>query len=154
MLNIEAINERFVGLSKAILKRRNLFLVLMVLVLAFSVYGLKQLKTDTDDSHYFDEGDALLVAKDYMASIFGNDNFCAVLVETDNVFTPKVLKGIREMGKELLDGVPYADDVELLLERRPDLKAQMDEPFDQVHVVTQHELDVQKAKGKLITKNK
>ena len=37
MLNIEAINERFVGLSKAILKRRNLFLVLMVLVLAFSV---------------------------------------------------------------------------------------------------------------------
>lgn len=39
MLNIEAINERFVGLSKAILKRRNLFLVLMVLVLAFSVYG-------------------------------------------------------------------------------------------------------------------
>ena len=111
MLNIEAINERFVGLSKAILKRRNLFLVLMVLVLAFSVYGLKQLKTDTDDSHYFDEGDALLVAKDYMASIFGNDNFCAVLVETDNVFTPKVLKGIREMGKELLDGVPYADDV-------------------------------------------
>lgn len=75
MLNIEAINERFVGLSKAILKRRNLFLLLMVLVLAFSVYGLKQLKTDTDDSHYFDEGDALLVAKDYMASIFGNDNF-------------------------------------------------------------------------------
>ena len=64
MLNIEAINERFVGLSKAILKRRNLFLVLMVLVLAFSVYGLKQLKTDTDDSHYFDEGDALLLQVD------------------------------------------------------------------------------------------
>ena len=52
---------------------------------------------------------------------------------------------------EYLDVV---DDDELLLERRPDLKAQMDEPFDQVHVVTQHELDVQKAKGKLITKNK
>ncbi len=111
MLNIEAINERFVGLSKAILKRRNLFLVLMALVLACSVYGLKQLKTDTDDSHYFDEGDALLVAKDYMASIFGNDNFCAVLLETDNVFSPNVLKSVREMGKELLDGVPYADDV-------------------------------------------
>ena len=63
-------------------------------------------------------------------------------------------------GNEMWFGVPIeqlallADDVELLLERRPDLKAQMDEPFDQVHVVTQHELDVQKAKGKLITKNK
>ena len=63
-------------------------------------------------------------------------------------------------GNEMWFGVPIeqlallADDVELLLERRPDLKAQMDEPFDQVRVVTQHELDVQKAKGKLITKNK
>ena len=63
-------------------------------------------------------------------------------------------------GNEMWFGVPIeqlallADDVELLLERRPDLKAQMDEPFDHVHVVTQHELDVQKAKGKLITKNK
>ena len=63
-------------------------------------------------------------------------------------------------GNEMWFGVPIeqlallADDVELLLERHPDLKAQMDEPFDQVHVVTQHELDVQKAKGKLITKNK
>ena len=63
-------------------------------------------------------------------------------------------------GNEMWFGVPIeqlallADDVELLLERRPDLKAQMDEPFDQVHVVTQHELDVQKAKCKLITKNK
>ena len=53
-------------------------------------------------------------------------------------------------GNEMWFGVP----IEQLLERRPDLKAQMDEPFDQVHVVTQHELDVQKAKGKLITKNK
>lgn len=111
MLNIEAINRRSVGLSKAILKRRNLFLAIMALVLACSAYGLKQLKTDTDDSHYFDEGDALLIAKDYMASIFGNDNFCAVLLKTDNVFAPGVLKSIREMGKELLDSVPYADDV-------------------------------------------
>ena len=44
-------------------------------------------------------------------------------------------------GNEMWFGVPIeqlallADDVELLLERRPDLKAQMDEPFDQVHVV-------------------
>ena len=40
-------------------------------------------------------------------------------------------------GNEMWFGVPIeqlallADDVELLLERRPDLKAQMDEPFDQ-----------------------
>lgn len=52
-------------------------------------------------------------------------------------------------GNEMWFGVPIeqlallADDVELL-ERRPTSR-QMDEPFDQVHV-TQHELDVQKAK--------
>ena len=63
-------------------------------------------------------------------------------------------------GYEMWFGVPIeqlallADDIDLLLERRPDLKAQMDEPFDQVHVVTPYELAVQKSKGKLITKNK
>ena len=61
---------------------------------------------------------------------------------------------------EMWFGVPMeqmaqlAEDLDLLLERRPDIKAQMEEPFDQVHVVTQHELDVQKARGRLITKNK
>lgn len=111
MLNIVAINERFVWLSKAILKRRALFLVLVMALLLVSMYGLTKLKADTDDSHYFDEGDALLVAKNYMASIFGNDNFCAVLLESDNVFDTRVLKSIREMGAEMLDTVPYASDV-------------------------------------------
>ena len=111
MLNIEAINERFVAFSKVILKFRAVILVAMVLILAISFYGLKQLKSDTDDSHYFNEGDELLLAKDYMASIFGNDNFCAVLVHVDNVFTPHVLTGIREMGRELEAKVPYVDDV-------------------------------------------
>ena len=111
MLNIEAINERFVAFSKVILKFRAVILVAMVLILAISFYGLKQLKSDTDDSHYFNEGDELLLAKDYMASIFGNDNFCAVLVHVDDVFTPRVLAGIREMGRELEARVPYVDDV-------------------------------------------
>lgn len=111
MLNIEAINERFVGLSRVILKGRKIVLAIMALVLVVSFAGLKQLRSDTDDSHYFNEGDALLVAKDYMASIFGNDNFCAVLLQTDNVFTPEALAAIREMGRELEEQVPYADDV-------------------------------------------
>ena len=64
-------------------------------------------------------------------------------------------------GNEMWFGVPIeqlallADDVGLLLERRPDLKAQMDEPFDSGRC--RHATRAgctQKAKGKLITKNK
>lgn len=66
---------------------------------------------------------------------------------------------MKVTGNELFFGVPIeqlsllADDIDLILERRPDLKAQMEEPFDRVHEVTEEELRVQKAKGKLITKN-
>lgn len=111
MLNIETMNARFIVLSKAILKYRTTIIICMLLLLGLSFYGLKQLKVDTDDSHYFDEGDALLIAKDYMADIFGNDNFCAVLLEVENVYDPHVLKNIRTLGAELLENVPYADDV-------------------------------------------
>ncbi len=111
MLNIEKINGRFRSFGGWVLKYRWLNIVLFLLILAGSFSGLRQLQTDVDMDNWFLEDDELLVTKERFEDIFGSDQYCAVLVQADNVFAPDVLAKIREMGKELLDRVPYADDV-------------------------------------------
>jgi SAM-dependent methyltransferase len=76
-----------------------------------SVVGRGRLETDIDQENWFPEDDALLAAKARFEEIFGNDDFCAILVEADDVFTPGVLSKIRQLGRELLEKVSYADDV-------------------------------------------
>ncbi|WP_169743005.1 efflux RND transporter permease subunit [Desulfobacter vibrioformis] len=69
------------------------------------------IQTDMDQDNWLLEDDALLAAKEHFEKIFGNDDFCAVLVEADNIFTPEVLTGIQKLGAELVEKVPFADDV-------------------------------------------
>lgn len=111
MLNIESINKRFRAFGEWILKYRWLNIVLFLVILGGSFSGLRQLQTDVDMDNWFLEDDELLVTKERFEEIFGSDQYCAVLVQADDVFAPEVLARIREMGRELLDRVPYADDV-------------------------------------------
>ncbi len=111
MLDVEKMNERFRRAGRQILRFRVVNLIVFVLLLAVAISGLRLVKSDTNQENYFLEGDALLVAKEYFESIFGNDDFCAVLVESDNIFDANALRLIREMGQELKKEVPYADDV-------------------------------------------
>jgi predicted RND superfamily exporter protein len=111
MLNIEKINAWFRGVAEIILRFRWCNLIVFFLILAAAVMGLGRLESEIDMDNWFLEDDALLAAKARFEEIFGNDDFCAVLVETDNVFTPAVLTKIRELGRELVEKVPYADDV-------------------------------------------
>ena len=111
MLNIEKINQRFLKLGETILRFRWLNIILFLVIMAVAAGGLKKIRTDVDMDSWFMEDDALLAAKDRFEDIFGNNDFCAVLVEADNVFTPAILSKIREMGRELVEKVPYSDDV-------------------------------------------
>ncbi len=111
MLKIEVINRRFRSFGEQVLRFRWLNIVLFLVILGGSFLGLRQLQTDVDADNWFLEDDELRVAKERFEEIFGSDQYCAVLVQADDVFAPGVLAGIREMGRELLDRVPYADDV-------------------------------------------
>ena len=111
MLNIIKINEFFKNMGKNILKFRWVCIILFIMLLISSAVGLKGLKSEEDMDNWFLEDDALLEVKDRFEEIFGNNDYCAVLIEADNVFTPSVLEKIREMGKELLEEVPYSDDI-------------------------------------------
>jgi predicted RND superfamily exporter protein len=111
MLNIEKINHWFRGAGEAILRFRWVNLIVFALIVAAAVMGLGRLETEIDQDNWFLEDDALLAAKAHFEEIFGNDDYCAVLVEADDVFAPPVLTKIRELGRELVENVPYADDV-------------------------------------------
>ncbi|PID73684.1 MAG: hypothetical protein CSB33_02780 [Desulfobacterales bacterium] len=111
MLNIEKINTRFRNTAEIILRFRWLNIGISLLLLVISVVGLTKVQTDVDAENWFLEDDALLAARDRFEKIFGNDDFCAVLIDVDDVFTPEILSRIKELGRELLEKVPYADDV-------------------------------------------
>jgi len=111
MLNIEKINAWFRGAAQIILRFRWSNLIVFALIMAAAVMGLGRLETEIDQDNWFLEDDALLAAKARFEEIFGSDDYCAVLVEVDNVFSAPVLEKIRELGRELEEKVPYADDV-------------------------------------------
>ena len=111
MLNIEKLNLFFRKAGEAILRLRWVAIIGFLLIFVVSIGGLGRLETSTDTDDWFLEDDAMLKVKDRFEEIFGNNDFCAVLVEAENVFTPEILEKIREMGKELIREVPFADDV-------------------------------------------
>jgi len=111
MLDIQKINGYFKHIGQTILRFRWINILLFMLLVATSVVGLGRIETDIDQDNWFMEDDAMLAAKERFEEIFGNDDFCAVLVEAEDVFTPPVLTNIRELGRELVQKVPYADDV-------------------------------------------
>ena len=111
MLNINRINSFFRGYGRAVIRYRWLVFVVFLVLGASAVTGLPRVKADTDMDRWFMEDDELLKAKDRMEAVFGNEDFCAALITAEDVFAPDKLRLIRELGDELMERVPYADDV-------------------------------------------
>ncbi|AHF03932.1 membrane protein [Marichromatium purpuratum 984] len=110
-MRIERINLGFRRLTETLLRRRLWVLLGVGLCLGATVSGMGGLHTDVDPDNWLLEDDAMRQDLDYFEHIFGNSDYCAVLIEHENVFSPEVLRGIRTLGHELERGVPHADDV-------------------------------------------
>lgn len=111
MMNLERVNRHFRRFAERLLHVRVYVLLMFALLIAASVVGVQRLQIDVDPDNWLLEDDALRHSKDHFEAIFGNSDYCAVLVEAENVFTPQVLTGIRTLGRELEEKVPYADKV-------------------------------------------
>jgi len=111
MMNPERVNRRFRRFAERLLRVRVYVLLLFALLIAASVAGVQRLQADVDPDNWLLEDDALRHSKEHFEAIFGNSDYCAVLVEAGNVFTPQVLTDIRALGRELEARVPYADKV-------------------------------------------
>ena len=111
MINVIKVNGYFRRMAEEILRFRIAVMTACLLLTVCAAIGLPHLQQDTSQESWFLEGDAELAAKQRFENIFGQDDFCAVFVRADNIVTPENLALIRELGNELRQRVPYADDV-------------------------------------------
>ncbi|VFQ46282.1 efflux RND transporter permease subunit [Desulfoluna butyratoxydans] len=111
MLNLIKINHAFHRMAETILRLRWVSILLFFLITGLCVTGMKHIRFDTSWDNWFLENDPMKIADDEFKSIFGNNEYVAVLVEVDDVFTPEVLTAIRQLGAELKARVPFSDDV-------------------------------------------
>ncbi len=108
---VEQINKWFRNLGTWIVKLRWLMILLILALNVIAIIGLKKIKIDTSNDAWFFEKDALKIATDEFNEIFGNNSYPAILVEANDVFAPEILQMIRDLGNDLTNEVPYADEI-------------------------------------------
>ncbi len=111
MLDLLKINSWFYRYGNWIVKRRWVYLFCLLALLVVTAFGLPHLKKSSDEDNWFGDEDKTIVDQNQMEAIFGNTEMAAVHISCDDVFTQENLQLIRQMGYELEDKVPYADDV-------------------------------------------
>ncbi len=87
-------------------------MILAILLLdLLTLQGVLRIRLQTSYDSWFLEGDPLMLATEEFKEFFGNNHYVALLVEADDVFAPDLLRMIQSLGNELLEKVPFAQDV-------------------------------------------
>lgn len=111
MINVERINRWFFHVGDQIIRHRWWVLGAFVLLLAVGANGMRMLNVKTSWEDYFLEDDPMLLQTKEFKEVFGNDNYAAVLLECDNIFTKEKLELIRQLSNEMMDSITYADKI-------------------------------------------
>ncbi|MCK4396189.1 RND family transporter [candidate division WOR-3 bacterium] len=106
---LERINKWFGKKTKTIIKLRWLIIAGLIVLNLIAIIGIKRIQIDVSNESWFLADDPLVIAREEFEEIFGNNDYVAVLVEAEDVFSPQILKMMRELGQELENKVPYAD---------------------------------------------
>lgn len=110
-MKIERINKWFRHRGEWIIRKRWFVLGGFVLLILLGINGTRFLNIKTSWEDYFLEDDPMIVRTEEFKSIFGNDNFAAVLVECDDLFSKPKLELLRRLSNEMLDSMSYADKI-------------------------------------------
>lgn len=81
---------------------------------AFFLYSTRHLRMDNSNEAFFLEHDRTRQLQDKFRTIFGNDDFVYILIETDEVFQPETLRRVRALAEDLEAHVPYLKDMKFL----------------------------------------
>ncbi|PIE41949.1 MAG: hypothetical protein CSA49_00990 [Gammaproteobacteria bacterium] len=115
-MKIHQINYLFRQAGEYQLKHRWHFLLLVVILVIIGIAGLPRVESKNARDSWFDDSEAIEIATEAFEDQFGNNDSIGILVEADNVFHPEVLKAIKKLGDELLEKVPYSNEVTSLME--------------------------------------
>lgn len=113
---LERINLGFRKLGELIVRFRWMVIASILVVTGIALWGMTLIKVDTSNDNWFFDNDALKIATNEFNEIFGNSGYPAILVEAEDVFAPEILQMIRELGGEMMDKVPFADEIYSLTE--------------------------------------
>ena len=91
----------------------NPFKVLLVLVilLAFPISHVPQIKMDTSTEGFMHPDDPVLLSYNDFRAQFGRDERVVLAIQSDEVFSLKFLNKLKKLHKEIESKVPYVDDV-------------------------------------------
>ncbi|CAA6811186.1 MAG: Predicted exporter of the RND superfamily [uncultured Sulfurovum sp.] len=86
-------------------------LLILVVLLAFPISHVPQIKMDTSTEGFMHPDDPVLLTYNDFRAQFGRDERIILAMESDNVFSIDFLSKLKRMHKEIESSVPYIDDV-------------------------------------------
>lgn len=86
-------------------------IVVVLILLAFPISHVPQIKMDTSTEGFMHDDDPVLLEYNEFRAQFGRDERVMVALKSDNIFTLKFLNTLKEMHEELETNVPFLDDI-------------------------------------------
>jgi len=86
-------------------------LLLLVVLLAFPISHIPQIKMDTSTEGFMHDDDPVLLTYNAFREQFGRDERILLAIKSDNIFSVDFLTKLKNMHKEIESSVPYLDDV-------------------------------------------
>ncbi len=115
-MEVQKINDKFRKLGEFQMRNRWKLIAVAVVFAMFGIAGLQHLKPHNSRESWFMEDDQIEINTKKFEAQFGNNDNIMVLIKAKDVFDPEVLKMMKRLGNELLDSIPYADEVTSLVD--------------------------------------
>jgi len=86
-------------------------IVVVLLLLAFPLSHVPQIKMDTSTEGFMHDDDPVLLEYNAFRAQFGRDERVIIALKSDNIFTLKFLNTLKEIHEDLETNVPFLDDI-------------------------------------------
>jgi predicted RND superfamily exporter protein len=115
-INIQKINAWFAMRTVGLIRYRGYFLAGFAIILAAAFYGITLIQVDVSNESNFLPNDPIRQQTKKFEELFGNDQYVAVMVENEKLFSREALLKLRDLHHELYDSVPFAEKVTSLID--------------------------------------
>ncbi|MFV0267131.1 MAG: efflux RND transporter permease subunit [Draconibacterium sp.] len=115
-MKIQKINAFFRKVGEFQIRYRWPLMIFALLLTIFGIFGLQKMHIANARDDWFDDKEAIEIATEEFEDQFGNNDNISILIEADDVFAPEVLTMMKNIGQELVDSVPYADEITSLVD--------------------------------------
>ncbi len=115
-MKVQKINDKFRKFGEFQMRNRRLLIIIAVIFAVIGIAGLQHLQPHNSRESWFLEDDQIEINTKKFEAQFGNNENIMVLITAKDVFDPEVLKMMKRLGNELLDSIPYADEITSLVD--------------------------------------